>query len=234
MDKIYDLDIYNESDKNGAYGGAAGRKDGIIIDGEKWLIKYPKNLSQMEGSNASYSTAPLSEYLGSHIYKIIGFNAHDTILGERNNKIVVGCKDFEVDGKKLLEIRTLKNHTNDIIDGFIDEGKIASEESHMVDLEEILIHITYNDLLKDIPDIKQRFFEQIIVDIFINNNDRNNGNWGILRESGKTDVLAPIFDNGGSFNTKIPEDKIKRLLSSPKLTNQATNVLTVYSKNEHK
>ena len=75
MDKIYDLDIYNESDKNGAYGGAAGRKDGIIIDGEKWLIKYPKNLSQMEGSNASYSTAPLSEYLGSHIYKIIGFNA---------------------------------------------------------------------------------------------------------------------------------------------------------------
>ena len=28
-----------------------------------------------------------------------------------------------------------------------------------------------------------RFYEQAIIDIFINNNDRNNGNWGILREN---------------------------------------------------
>ena len=40
-------------------------------------------------------------------------------------------------------------------------------------------------------------------DIFINNNDRNNGNWGILRNKDGVDRLAPIFDNGGSFQTKI-------------------------------
>lgn len=230
MIKIIDLDIYPLSIKNGAYGGAAGSKDGISINNENWLIKYPKSLSKMEGLNASYSTAPLSEFLGSHIYKILGFDVHETILGERNNKIVVGCKDFEIDGKKLLEIRTLKNHTNDIIDKLIDEGRISSEESHTVDIDEILIHIENNDLLKDIYGIKQRFFEQIIIDIFINNNDRNNGNWGILRKEGFADSLAPVFDNGGSFNTKISEEKIRGLLSSSELVNNATNVFTVYSK----
>ena len=80
MINIYDLDEYSFSSKNGTYGGAAGSKDGLCINNEDWLIKYPKSLSQMEGLNASYSTAPLSEYLGSHIYKILGFDVHETIF----------------------------------------------------------------------------------------------------------------------------------------------------------
>lgn len=69
--------------------------------------------------------------------------------------------------------------------------------------------------------------------MLINNNDRNNGNWGILREKGKTDILAPVFDNGSCFLSKISEDKITRLLQSEELTNIATNVLTAYGENGH-
>ena len=46
----------------------------------------------------SYVTSPLSEYIGSQIYKILGYEVHETILvvcfdGKRE-KIVCACKDF--------------------------------------------------------------------------------------------------------------------------------------------
>ena len=233
MEKIYDLNPYKLGEKNGFYGGIAGEKDGIVINGENWLVKYPKSLSQMVGENASYSTAPLSEYIGSHIYEILGYDVHKTILGERNNKLVVACKDFETDGKRLMEIRTIKNHTNPELSKLLENRSVSSSESHVVDLEELLLHLDKNDILKNIKDIKQHFFEQAIVDIFINNNDRNNGNWGIIRERGKNDRIAPIFDNGGSFSTKLPEDKLARILNSPELSNNSQNILTAYGKGEH-
>ena len=75
-------------------------------------------------------------------------------------------------------------------------SEIGSE--HLVSLNEILIHLDYNPALNNISGIKDRFWDCVIIDGFINNSDRNNGNWGILRsESG--DVLSPIYDNGASF-----------------------------------
>ena len=40
--RIYDLTNCPYSNRNGSYGGAAGDKDGILIDGEEWIAKYPK------------------------------------------------------------------------------------------------------------------------------------------------------------------------------------------------
>ena len=48
----------------------------------------------MDVVGLSYTNSPISEYLGSHIYKILGFDVHDTILGYANGKNVVACKDF--------------------------------------------------------------------------------------------------------------------------------------------
>lgn len=62
----------------------------------------------MEGENAFYSASSLSEYLGSEIYRILGYDVHQTILGVRNNKLIVACKDFAVDGF-LLEIRLISS-----------------------------------------------------------------------------------------------------------------------------
>jgi hypothetical protein len=47
------------------------------------------------------------------------------------------------------------------------------------------IHLSFNPVLQCIPDIVDRFWEQVIVDALINNNDRNNGNWGVLYENGE-------------------------------------------------
>lgn len=110
---------------------------------------------------------------------------------------------------------------------------MSSTDTHTVDLDELLLHIRKNPLLSKISGIEERFFEQALIDIFIGNNDRNNGNWGILRENGKADRLAPIFDNGGCFLSKAKEEKISSLLNSAELKNNAVNTLTAYGSKGH-
>ena len=58
-----------------------------------------------------YTTAPLSEYIGSHIYEILGYDVHCTILGYRNHKLVVGCKDFAERARGFWNIVLLKIYT---------------------------------------------------------------------------------------------------------------------------
>lgn len=235
MMEIVNLDDCKLSLKNGFYGGAAGSKDGIIYQGENWLVKYPKNIIGLDRTGeASYSTSPLSEFIGSHIYEILGYDVHETMLAERHNKIVVACKDFAKDAV-LMEIRTIKNHTSEALDELLEQsvgGSTGSE--HVVDLEELLLHLRNNSILKCVPGIEERFWEQAVVDIFINNNDRNNGNWGILRTNDGLDRIAPVFDNGGSFQTKISEEKIEKILTDLELAKKnASNTQTAYGIRGH-
>ena len=66
---IQDLNPYIPNERNGTYGGKAGDKEGITINGEYWIVKYPKSTKGMRGTLDSYTTAPLSEYIGSNIYQ---------------------------------------------------------------------------------------------------------------------------------------------------------------------
>ena len=48
-----------------------------------------------------------------------------------------------------------------------------------------------------------------VIDAFISNNDRNEGNWGLVLNK-KTNKLrvSPVFDNGASFYNKASDDKL--------------------------
>lgn len=78
------------------YGGTAGRKMGIVYEGKNYILKFPGNLKeqQMKNIQLSYSNSPVCEYIGSQIYRLLGFSVHDTVLGFRNGKTVVACGDF--------------------------------------------------------------------------------------------------------------------------------------------
>ena len=229
---IRNIDNCKTSSKNGEYGGASGLKEGVVIDDENWLVKYPKNAGSLSRSEElSYTLDPLSEYLGSHIYQILGYPAHETMLVERNNKICVACKDFVSKNQRLVEVRTLKNTMNKELAEILERDFSSTGSTHTVDFEEIKMHLNYNLALNKIPHIKDRFYDQIVIDAFINNTDRNNGNWGLLRTE-KGDQLAPIYDNGGAFNGKTPDSRIKRLLQSEKnVKNSVTNGISVYGRN---
>ena len=147
MQQIYNLDPYLTNERNGTYGGQAGEKEGITIDGTYWIVKYPKSTKGMRGDVQSYMTAARSEYIGSHIYEILGIDVHQTILGIRNGKLVVACKDFCQKEGSLREIRTLKNVYNNELSKQLEESLSSSSDSHLVDLEEFLQHFRYNPIL---------------------------------------------------------------------------------------
>ncbi len=227
----FDLNTCPLSERNGTYGGKAGSKEGILIDGEYWIVKYPQNTQGMRGTLASYTTAPLSEYIGSHIYATLGIDVHRTELGTRNGKLVVICKDFCKTEGSLREIRTLKNIYNKELNEQLEASLSSTSDSHLINLEDIMIHLHYNPVLRQIPDIQTRFWEQVIVDALINNNDRNNGNWGILYEEGKY-KLAPVFDNGAAFYNKLPDSKLSEYLAdAAKFQQSADMSRTVFALN---
>lgn len=228
--KIYNLDKLELSDRNGTYGGNSGDKEGVFISDEYWIIKYPKKANRLKDvKNMSYSSTPESEYIGSHIYEILGYPVHKTILGIRNGHIVVGCKDLCDKEQRLIEFRQLKNTYNKILSEKLDASLTSTGSDHFVVLDEIMTHLKYNPSLQNISGLKQRFWNCVVIDGFINNNDRNNGNWGILR-SPSGDVLSPIYDNGSSFSPNIPEDKILNKLNNEDVLVQSVfNNITTYS-----
>ncbi len=96
-------DFNKEEIAKKAYGGHSGSKIGIIIDGETYLVKFPKSTKSMNVDSISYTTSPLLEYLGSHIYEIIGIDTHQTSLGYLNGKIVVACKEFLKNTEEIID-----------------------------------------------------------------------------------------------------------------------------------
>ncbi len=208
---IYDLSSCPYSNRHGLYGGRGGDKDGIVFQGANWIVKYPKTTKGMSvPDDLKYTTSPLSEYIGSHIYQILGFDTHETILGYRNHKIVVALKDFLSDSERLAEIRSVKNAANKDLADVLRVELPSSETGDLVDLDVLFLHMDHNSVLSSVPGVKERFWEMVVVDALIDNNDRNNGNWGIIL--GEDRRLAPIYDNGNSFNNKTSESQIIKYL----------------------
>lgn len=199
------------------FSGSAGSKFGILYNNEDWIMKLPRNGKYFHDVYISYNTSPLSEFLGSHIYQILGFDVHETLLGTYKNKIVVLCKNFDPIGNKLHEFKNIKNYVDD---------EVATDDSDSTVLTDVLKVISYSPLIIDKEATFERFWDMFVIDAFINNNDRNNGNWGFLFDSVNLNdwKIAPIYDNGNSFNNKLGlEDINKRLKSKDTMENVAIN-----------
>jgi len=187
------------------YGGNAGAKDAIRYDNAVWMIKYPKTTRDLVNPQISYTTSPLSEYLGSKIYESLNIPVHKTLLGTRKNKVVVACRDFTRD---MHNDFTLKFHNSlipfhDLKNSFMssDLESYSGTGSETL-LNEMLATINGQDDLNSIPGVLERFWDMFVVDAFIGNNDRNNGNWGLLISPDGALSLAPVYDNGNAFFNK--------------------------------
>jgi len=232
--EIYDLTKCEYSNRHGSYGGMDGDKDGIIFNNEFWIVKYPKSSKQfITNLSVSYVSSPLSEFIGSNIYEILGYDVHKTILGYRNNKIVVACKDFRKKNEDLREMNKIKNAANrELAEIYQNVSFTSSSTGDRVQLQELLLHLKNNTILSKVSGVTQRFWETAVIDILIDNNDRNNGNWGILYNS-DTDKyrLAPIYDNGNSFSNKASEEDLEKYLQEKDLENRLIGGRTAYDYN---
>lgn len=207
------------------YSGNAGRKIGIAWRDADWLVKFPGPAGQLEGSVPSYTTAPVSEWLGSHVYGLLGIPVHETVLGVRDGRIVCACKDFTDRDHVLVDFHDLKNSLSDDEPGFASPPSTGSG----VILADVRAAIHRIPVLKDIPGVPDRFWDMFITDAFIRNIDRNNTNWGVLRGSDMRFTLAPVYDNGNSFNNKRTGAQMRRRVADRDLIRQdALDVRSCY------
>ena len=184
---------------------------GITYNGKDYLLKFPGNLKeqQMKNINLSYSNSPVCEYIGSKIYEIVGLDVHNTILGTRNEKIVVACEDFLEDGDRLYEFDKIKVTFEP---HFLDSN--GNETNGVgVDLYEIMMTIQEHPFLQDVSGVMQYFWNMFIIDALIGNTDRNNSNWGIILRKDGTKEIAPVYDNGNCLNNKWDDEKMRIVMS---------------------
>ena len=239
MIEMIDFTNCELSSRNLEYGGRAGEKKGIIYNNEFWFLKFPKNTLGMDKiKGLSYVTSPLSEYIGSNIYRILGYDVHETVLGicfdGKRNKVVCACKDFVKDDKNelLIPYTALRNDTNpELMNRREDNSSLSASN-----INEIIFQLDHNSVLKNIKNAKERFWDVVLIDMLINNNDRNEDNWGVIKDKkNNTYRLSPIYDCGNCFYGKTSEERIQDLLSDEeKLMSSALNGITAYEDDNEK
>lgn len=168
------------------YGGSE-KKQGIVFANSNWMMKFRKV------NNYGEMTNDISEYIGSKIFYLLGFDAQQVLLGTYNDNKVVLCKDF----------MTGKNFTP--FDEFGESSLEHQKGDFSYSYEGIEEQITLNKKILDKKVALSLFWDTYIVDALIANKDRHGKNWGYMKEN-NVYIPAPIFDNGDSlfagFNDK--------------------------------
>ena len=76
------IDFSNATEEFNNYKGSEKKKT-LIYNGKKYLVKFPDPIRE-KNKNISYINNAFSEYIGSNIFKMIGFETQNTILGKYN------------------------------------------------------------------------------------------------------------------------------------------------------
>ena len=216
------IDFTNAIEEFNNYKGSEKKKT-LIYNDKKYLVKFPDPIRE-KNKNISYINNAFSEYVGSNIFRLIGFKTQNTILGKYfyngKEKIVCGCEDFTDNNNILYEFENLALSTN-------PDKKIGSE------LEDILEVIDESKMI-DIVDTKEKFWDMFLIDSIIGNTDRHNGNWGfILNNKTKKITFAPIYDCGSCLNPMLEDKEIEKL-NEAELKNLAINCYSCIKENGKK
>ncbi len=205
------IDFTNAIEEINNYKGSEKKKT-LIYNNKKYLVKFPDPIRE-KNKNISYINNAFSEYIGSNVFKIVGFKTQNTILGKyRYNgkeKIVCACEDFTDNENVLYEFENLALSTN-------PDKKIETE------LNDIMEVMEENKMI-DTEITKQKFWDMFAIDSIIGNTDRHNGNWGfLLNKTTKKAEFSPIYDCGSALNPMLEDEQIKKI-NEVELKNLAIN-----------
>ena len=216
------IDFTNAMEEFNNYKGSEKKKT-LIYNNKKYLVKFPDPIRE-KNKNISYINNAFSEYVGSNIFKICGFETQNTILGKykykEKEKIVCACEDFTDDEHILYEFENLALSTN-------PDKKIETE------LSDIMEVIEENKMINTI-ETKEKFWEMFVIDSLIGNTDRHNGNWGFLlnKKTGKVS-FSPIYDCGSCLNPMLEDEELKKM-NETKIKNLAINCYSCIKENGKK
>lgn len=174
------------------------RKKTLLIDGEKYLLKFPDPIRNKKHA-LSYINNAVSEYLGCHIYESIGIPVQETRLGlykEKNGKtkVACACKDFCRNEYELYEVKALS---------LADTESEKEEKGDIFDTLSVIKELSIGEKLE------KHFWDMFVIDALICNTDRHEGNWGVLIQTGSNDMLiAPVYDCGSSLVPLLADEEL--------------------------
>ena len=167
------------------------------------MLKFPPSAAE-KLTVLSYNNSCLSEHLASTISNMIGLKSQETCLGTFTNgktKIVCACRDFTAHGKVLYDFCSIKNTVID-----------SETNGTGTELDDVLETIDKQSFV-DPVELRAHFWDMFVVDAFLGNFDRHNGNWGFLVDS-STDrtEIAPLFDFGSCLLPQADDDIMRRVI----------------------
>ena len=130
------------------------KKKTLLYKGKLYLVKFPDPVRE---KNKNISYIAFSEYVGSHIFELSGFDTQQTILGtyiyNGKEKIVCACEDFTTDKNKLkeFELLTLSVDTDKKIETELDDIMKVIDNNHLINSQET----------------KQKFWDMFVIDALI-------------------------------------------------------------------
>lgn len=194
---------YSMYEKTPVMLSGAEKKFEIIIDGHRYIVKFQKN------SEVGLTYNYVSEYLGSHIFQVIGIPVQETFLGTYDGANVVVMKNFLEPGDALIAF-------NGVGESSLERDK----EIYQYTYEDITAMLQENMRSTNVEETIDRFWDMFIVDALIGNFDRHGGNWGFIKRNNQYRI-APVYDNGSSLYPKLNTDeKIAAILASEEEINE--------------
>ena len=189
-----------------AYNGANGKKIAIEYQGEQYMVKFPPS-GEGKKTELSYINSCISEHIASSIFNMVGITAQETMLGtfdvNGKTKVVCACKDFTADGSKLFDFCSIKNT---VIDS--EHGGTGTELSDILDTIE-------RQQFVNPAELQDHFWNVFVMDAFLGDFDRHNGNWGFLYDNTtQTARIAPVYDCGSCLLPQASEETMRAVLSN--------------------
>ena len=153
------------------------KKAWIIENGTRYLLK---------GGYKNEILQPFNEVLASEICKRLGFNHVEYELDTYKDIVVSKCPCFINKDTEYIPAYQIKNNMD--------------RYDNIKDYEEYIKKLEKNG----IKNVREKLENMYILDFLIMNEDRHLNNFGIIRNVNTLEWIdiAPIFDNGMSFNVE--------------------------------
>ena len=192
---------YSDAQRTDRYYSGSEKKIGILLDGREWILKFQYN----DGLKSRFNH--VSEYLGSHIFGLLGFDVQQTELGTYRGEQVVACRNFIPEGCLFVPF-------NDVGESTLEHDK----EQFSYTYDDIMEMLGLNSKLTDLEQTIDVFWDMFVADALLGNFDRHGSNWGFFK-CGNRYRIAPVFDNGSCLYPQMTdEDMMLNIIGSKELT----------------
>jgi hypothetical protein len=152
-----------------------------LVNGTKYLVKSGRG----DGKSTTSILEPVTECICYELAKLMGIDCAMYTLEENNEELLSVSKWFYDETKEK----------------FFSANKLMK-------ILEISRDNLYDNLISNIPNIKQDLNNMVVYDYIVNNTDRHLKNFGFLEVNNDL-RFAPIYDNGLALGSHLDDDELE-------------------------